>query len=1007
MTHAIFTRWRSGSRSLIPSSVILARWRVRQTWQLLLVTWLGMVAAVIVVCATLLFSQVAQTAGLRQALTASPEDPVISLQSAAGLLSTQVMADDKQQLNAFMQAHLGRYLSQDTQFRLSSSSTMVAPSAAEHSPLILIGADIVQATPHIKVLQGRLPAPSSNQIEIAITEITAFSLHLSVGATITTSMKLGIVGPGQPGPDKITTVLLPVQVVGIIEPPAYDNLYWHGENFQPALTIPYATYQGLLSNDTFLNVMTQLAHDQGGTTVATLFNSPATIFWFFQLNPALVSITNLDDLITRLNTAQIKITQQFDQTLALFRAELSGTTMRLAGAPGTLERFRDRLAVIQVPAAVLTTLVVALILFFVSLMAHLLIERQSDVIALLRSRGASRRQVFAAFLAQAAALGLLALIVGPALALLATNMLGHLLLSPANQNALNIITNAPMQAMLSAGWLALGAVVAAMLALLLSVWFAAQRDILIMRRAAARSQHAPLWQRLQLDVLAALIALAGYGIAFYLTHSGALDASTNQLIVLPLSLIGPIFLLIAGVLLFLRLFPALLRLFARQAGRRPGAAPMLALAQMSRAPGQSLRLVLLLSLSAAFAIFTLAFNATETQQIRALAVQQAGADFSGELPKPFTASPTPAQWEASYQAIPGVLAASAGYVTETVSVGNTNTIPMSIRAVDTHTFAQAAMWTAQDSNQSLADLLTRIAPVSSASDAPVAVPAIVDTVAWNALHLTIGARFTLAEERVQPGMPFVAVAEVQHIPTVNDSLETSGAGDYITPGGVLVDYDTYVSVYSRLQSEPMSFVNYIWLRSSDSPAALARIRGTLNNGSLALGPVFDRQALLLQMQQDPLYLIITGLLSLGMVATLLLALIGTLLASWLNARSRLTTFAVLRALGGTPRQIGNTLAWEQSAVYLIATGLGILFGALLAWTALPNLVITNPVPPGTSISNAEFYVIQHALPVQIILPGTVALALAALVAICLVALVLMARLVSQPSLSQTLRLNAD
>jgi ABC-type antimicrobial peptide transport system permease subunit len=972
---------------------------VRQTWRLLLLTWLGMLAAVIVVCSVLLFSQVAQTAGLRQTLTASPTDPVIILQSEPNLLSTQVIASDKQQLNAFMQTHLGAYLSQDTQFRLSATSTMTAPSAAAHSPLIFVGADIVQAAPHTRVLQGRLPAPSGNQLEIAITEITASSLHLGVGAVITTSMRLGIAGS-----EKTATVLLPIQVVGIIEPPAYDNLYWHGEDFQPAATIPYATYQGLISNATFLNVMTQVAHAQGGTAVEVL---AATLSWYFQLNPALVSITNLDDLITRLNTAQIKIAQQFGLTPTLFRTNLAGTTMRLAGAPGSLERFRDRLAVIRMPAVVLTLLVVALILFFVSLMANLLIERQTDVIALLRSRGASRRQVFAAFLAQGVVLGLLALIVGLPLALLATNLLGHQFLTPANQNALNIITKAPMQAALGAGWFALGAVVAAVLALLLSIWFAAQRDVLVMRRAAARSQQPPLWQRVQLDLLAAVLALGGYGVSFYLTHSGALDASTNQLIVLPLSLIGPIFLLIAGVLLFLRLFPALLRLLARQVVRRPGAPPMLALAQMSRTPGQALRLVLLLALSASFAIFTLVFNATEAQQIRAMAVQQVGADFSGTLPKLFTTSPTPAQWEASYHAVPGVLAASAGYATETVSVGNTSSIPVDIRAVDTSTFAQAAIWTAQDSSQPLADLLARIAPDSSAGNAPAAVPAIVDAVAWNALHLSIGAHFALAENRVQAGIPFVAVAEVQHIPTINDSLATSGAGDYITPGGVLVDYNTYASVYAHLALAPVSLVNYVWLRTGDSPGALARVRGALSVGALALGPVFDRRALLLQMQQDPLYLIISGLLFLGTIATLLLALVGTLLATWLNARSRLTTFAVLRALGGTPRQISSTLVWEQSTVYCIAALLGMLFGALLAWTVLPDLVITNPVPPGTSITNDEFYIIQHVLPVQIVLPGTVGLALAVLVAICLVALALMARLVSQPSLSQTLRLNAD
>src|SRR5262249_34005919 len=162
--------------------------------------------------------------------------------------------------------------------------------------------------------------------------------------------------------------------------------------------------------------------------------------------------------------------------------------------------------------------------------------------------------------------------------------------TPANQSALNIITTAPIQAALRAGWFALGAVVAAVLALLLSIWFAAQRDILIMRRAAARSQQPPLWQRVQLDLLAAIIALAGFGFYLHLPPPEGLDTSTNHFLFFPPSLFAPLFLLFAGVLLSLRLFPALLRLFASRASRPPDPPPMLALAQVSRTPGQSLRL---------------------------------------------------------------------------------------------------------------------------------------------------------------------------------------------------------------------------------------------------------------------------------------------------------------------------------------------------------------------------------------------------------------------------------
>ncbi|HXR66657.1 MAG TPA: FtsX-like permease family protein [Ktedonobacteraceae bacterium] len=64
---------------------------------------------------------------------------------------------------------------------------------------------------------------------------------------------------------------------------------------------------------------------------------------------------------------------------------------------------------------------------------------------------------------------------------------------------------------------------------------------------------------------------------------------------------------------------------------------------------------------------------------------------------------------------------------------------------------------------------------------------------------------------------------------------------------------------------------------------------------------------------------------LGTATALLLALLGNLVASWLNARSRLVNFAALRALGTTPRQIASTLAWEQVVVYSAAMLLGCLF----------------------------------------------------------------------------------
>src|SRR5258708_33090768 len=58
--------------ALLPAIVKVAWWRLKQMWHVLLVTWLGMLTMVMLVCAVPLFSQVAMTAGVRNALNSAP-----------------------------------------------------------------------------------------------------------------------------------------------------------------------------------------------------------------------------------------------------------------------------------------------------------------------------------------------------------------------------------------------------------------------------------------------------------------------------------------------------------------------------------------------------------------------------------------------------------------------------------------------------------------------------------------------------------------------------------------------------------------------------------------------------------------------------------------------------------------------------------------------------------------------------------------------------------------------
>jgi hypothetical protein len=356
-----------------------------------------------------------------------------------------------------------------------------------------------------------------------------------------------------------------------------------------------------------------------------------------------------------------------------------------------------------------------------------------------------------------------------------------------------------------------------------------------------------------------------------------------------------------------------------------------------------------------------------------------------------------------YNSKAGVLATALGFVHQ-AEAGATLNLPVTFQAVDSSTFAQAATWTAQDSTQSLTSLMQQLHVQSSADSTQNSVPAIVDANTWNTLHLSPDATFTLQFPDIELDrvLTMRAAIEVQHIPT---------SGNSALPG-VLVDYAAFASTYTgngKVISNTNVALNYAWLSTRGDARSLASVRTMLSTGEMRLTPLYDRRAIEAAFSADPIYLTLIGELELGAITALVLAVLGCLVASWLNVYSRLLNFVALRALGATPRQVTSTLAWEQGIIYTTALLLGILTGALLAALSLPSLVLTSVLPSQITgnVSNSDFYAAQLTPPLQVIIPLTLWLVLCTLVLICLLALALMLNRIARSSIGLILRLSED
>lgn len=998
------------ANSSLASLVALAWWRLRQSWGWLIVVGLGMVLSTILVCAVPLYTLVAMSAGVRQTLAANPSQQYITVNGHTTLpVASALLNDFIAPISNDLITQVGSGIVQRPQVSLQTNFLLSGnnlPDSQQYDyNLKCMSYDPQTVAPHIKLLQGRLLKTGGNTVEVLLTPEEAAMLHARVGSVFTAPLSYQYINI-PPVSLRPLPQTLAFQVVGIFQVPAPDDAFWQGQNFTTSASLGQKetlTLPVIVANTGILNAfdtINALALSDG-----EVLSTNTNVTWYYHIDISKLNISNVSSVADGLAQVQADI-----HNGNLYPSNGGGNTtvvgVQVFVPSSLLTTYLERISAAIVPVVLLTLLLLGLALFFVNQMCGLLIERQAETIALLRSRGASQRQIFGMFALQGILLGAVALVVGPLFALALVHGMVAVFLRGGDQGALSLIGGNPFVVAWSVRWYALATVLAALGAMVLVLVQTARVDVQQLRREAARARKRSLLQRLHWDVVMLVLAAAIYGVTIYMLGTGLLDAQLTTLWLSPLSTLAAVCIVLAGAFLLVRLLPHLLNLLARRVTHARGATFLLAVVQIARAPRQTLRTMLLLLLTTAFAIFTLLFFATQGQRISSVAAYQAGADFSGTIVTPPLEVPgtTPAELLAQvrneYQHIPGILSISPGYVTTDAVQGTTTTIE--VHAVDTETFAQSTLWEGSDvDTAAVASLMAQFQALRPQTLSRNVLPVIVDAATWNALHLRIGAHFVLTESN--GSLPCVVLAEMPHIPTISDSTNDANSG------GMLVDYISYATFSTHTFGKAFPVPSTVWLHTQQSPASLSTVRNALTRAPFQLEPLYDRQSLTQTLSADPLYLTLLGILAVGAIVTLLLALLGSLLTSWFSTGTRLTNFAVLRALGSTPRQVTQVMAWEQGSIYLFAIGWGIVAGIIFSLLAVPLLVFTGTAATGvgSTTSGNSFFLLQSAPPIQVVFPPSLIVASLLLCAFCALALALVVRFILRTSFNTVLRLNAD
>ncbi len=984
---------RQSSTLMLPAIAKLARKRFKQTWGLLFTTWLGMLAMLVLVCAVPLFSRVATSANLLDLARNAQGGANITFNVGSSAPTASQLQQNEQQIGQLTHSYLGPYLSAgDAQLAVKTPDLQVfepqSTVADPQSGLAISAFNNAQTTRDVTLLQGRLPQAASDAVEIAVTQKTATAFHLHIGSLKQVRFPL-----------TNTPVIWQLRVVGILAvKPAAGNI-WQVPQFGPPLISNdpnqydgvanpgdgLVIYNALASQQVILPKINRVQLNQPTLGMIALNYTPAqpqhaasgggpqptfSLSWSYAFDPTRVTVDNVSTLIQQYRNLQ----NQFYSS-SQDNGGYSGPPIQ-SNFLAALDLYSTVGIALQIGITLLLILILGLALFTVSMLSAVLVERQTATIAVLRSRGATRRHIFGAFVLQGLGLGLATLLVAPVLALLLVAGIARVLISPQDLQALTAITSDPVLALLQIKWFALITVCIAFLALVLAVRKATRLDIVILRQEAARTTQKPFWRRVHLDLFVGFLVCLGYAFYVYLESLPAGVHQSLRYIVAPLAYIAAPAVLITLLLFFMRLFPLLLRLGLKLAARGRRAASVLAFAQMERMPRAVSRLILLLAIAVATSFYLLTFIATTQQRPVDTTAYQVGADFSGPVAVASDNASPLQTLEATYRAQTGVTAATLGYRADTQQTPHFNTIH--VAAIDADTYAQTATWSPQYSTQALNDLMGQLAAHRADAEEHNVVYALVDPSMWQGLNLSPGEAFSLPV----PGygangqMHFIALAEVNTIPGFNDLPSASFFGI-----GLMADYQSYATVYAKDNPGSSLQPNYVWLHTSDDASALAGIRH-------AWPTLMDRRALLESAQTNPLQINI----------------LGTLIATWISTASRLTNFAVLRALGMAPRQVATILRWEQGVVYLVALLLGLGLGFVLTVFVAPAFSLLDNIG-ATSVS---YNSISEIVPIRTVIPQfPIGLVLAGVTLICLGGLFLMTLIATRPSLSQTLRLNED
>lgn len=762
---------------------------------------------------------------------------------------------------------------------------------------------------HIEIIAGRIFSQKivGGIIEAVITEDAMSKQNLIIGKTYDFSS----------GVDEEDGFKLKVKITGVFKAKGNADAYWHEGlvPYEKSMLVDYRTYLDEI-----------LRKDTGALDL---------VRYFYAFDYHKISLDNVKYLVS-IYYAQKKWLQ--NGNLRQFVLE----------SIPVLEQYRDREDMLKATLWILIVPVILMLAFYIFMVSQLIIEYEKNEIALLKSRGASRLQVFMGYLTEGLFLGGVTLLAGPPLGLLFCKVMG------ASNGFMEFVQRKALKLSLDIDSFlyALLAIVFFILTMLIPAFLSSRVTIVQHKQSMAGRDASRVWKKFCLDGV--LLAMAGYGYYRYTTQKNMLLVSGvkgTDLSIDPLIFLTSTFFILGTGLLFLRVFPLLIR-FIFSIGRKRWTPVLYAsFIQVGRSGGREQFLMLFIIFTISLGIFSMNSARTINRNIEDRVSYETGTDITLE-----------ARWQddnSAYLSGDDEVLAAMTSSSRTVHYAEPYFKPYTeLSGISTATKVLRK-------NDIFASMPNANMKTNSTRDVKLMgiIPHEFGRVAWfrkDLLKVHINNYLNLMTDYPSAMLLSKSLQKKFNIKEGGPvDITWSGQGQLSGVVFAFIDYWPGINPYTRRDdgksqvqdfivanlsyiNEEMTMEPYeVWMKKAPG-ATSAQVYEDMKAKELTDNTkLSDLSTALSQRKNDPMLQGINGSLTLGFIVTMLVSISGFIIYWVLSARKRQLQFGVFRAMGLSQMKVIGILAAEQVLISGTSVVIGVLIGKLSSYAFVRLFEIVN------------------------------------------------------------------